>query len=80
MKSKSAWDSLTNTQKKALEKEYKELQDWYEQQRENREKELKTEGKWIEYGLDANQKKFSDVIAERKRRFAALQKKYGFRE
>lgn len=74
----SAWDKLSEDQKAALENEYRELQKWDIEQREARKNELKHKGEWLEYGLDTNQEKFSDIIAERNRRFKEIQKKYGF--
>lgn len=78
-KIKNAWGTLTEEQKENLEKEYRALNAWDEEQRRKRKEELIAQGKWIEHGLDANQEYFADIIEERKRRFEALQKKYGYR-
>lgn len=78
----NAWNSLTEEQKKTLEKEYQELQDWYKQEHERIEAEIKKEearAGIISPGLDANQKRFGSLIQEHRKRFAELQKKYGFR-
>lgn len=74
-----AWESLSDEQRKKLEEEYIELLEWDRGQRTAREAELKGKGEWSNYGLDANQEKFADIIAEKNRRFYELQKKYGFR-
>ena len=72
-----AFQALTEQQKSELEQEYKKLCQWNESERSKLEESLKKEGKWIESGLDANQQYYKDIIEEYKKRFRALQEKYG---
>lgn len=72
-------EPLTEVQRKDLEKELEDLKQWEAEQRLAIEREARARGEWKERGLDSNQYLFSDVIAERNRRFHKLQEKYGFR-
>lgn len=71
-------EPLTEVQRKDLEKELEDLKQWEMGQRLKIEREARERGAWKERGLDSNQYLFSDVIAERNRRFRKLQEKYGF--
>lgn len=79
-KNNSIWESLTDEQKEMLEEEYRALQAWDNEQRTQKEKELKAQGKWRDYGLDSNQEYFADIIKERNKRFHEIRKKYGFED
>lgn len=74
---KQLWDSMSTEKQKQMADEYRKLREWEQEQRKKREKELREKGEWQEYGLDANQEKLADIIAEGKRRLIDLQKKYG---
>lgn len=71
------WTSLGTEKQRQMTEEYRKLREWGRDQRRRREQELKEKGEWQEYGLDANQNKFLDIIEEEKKRLLDLQKKYG---
>lgn len=73
---RTAFDSLTNEQKKAAGDEIKELNQWYATSKNDLEQKLRQEGKWKTGGLDTNQKYFEDIIKEYRTRFKDIQKKY----
>jgi TRAP-type C4-dicarboxylate transport system substrate-binding protein len=76
------FDSLTEEDKKKMEIEFMELQNWYVQEHKRIEKEIEIEeiqkyGK-PRTGLDVNQYRFGNLIDEHRKRFHELKKKYGF--
>ncbi len=75
----NVWEALTEAQKEELEKESQSLREWDREQRILIEKEARAKGQWKDSGLDTNQWLFSKHINEYKKRFRAIQVKYGFR-
>ena len=74
---KQLWNSMSPDKQKQMIDEYQKIREWEQEQRKRREEELRDKGEWQEFGLDVNQEKLADIIAEGKRRLIDLQKKYG---